>query len=106
MGEIAEMMLDGTLCEGCGEYIGDGGAGIPRYCSPRCAAGRGVMNYRPPAQRSRGNQRKAERINGERQARAAASKPFKCPSCGKRFRHSISVQQHQRDVHSPVPAAK
>ena len=24
MGEIAEMMLDGTLCEGCGEYMGDG----------------------------------------------------------------------------------
>lgn len=22
MGDIAEMMLDGTLCEGCGEYLG------------------------------------------------------------------------------------
>ncbi len=32
MGEIAEMMLDGTLCEGCGEYLGEGD-GFPRYCA-------------------------------------------------------------------------
>lgn len=31
MGEIAEMMLDGTLCESCGEFIGDGD-GYPRKC--------------------------------------------------------------------------
>lgn len=43
MGEIADMMLDGTLCEGCGEYIDDeGGDGIPRYCSKECAKNRGA----------------------------------------------------------------
>ena len=31
-GEIADMMLDGTLCEGCGEYMG-GDVGYPRRCS-------------------------------------------------------------------------
>lgn len=31
MGEIAEMMLDGTLCEGCGEFIGEP-VGHPRMC--------------------------------------------------------------------------
>lgn len=31
MGEIAEMMLDGTLCEGCGVYLGDNN-GFPSYC--------------------------------------------------------------------------
>ena len=31
MGDIADMMLDGTLCEGCGEYLGDGN-GYVRYC--------------------------------------------------------------------------
>lgn len=36
MGEVAEMMLDGTLCEGCGEYIGDP-VGFPQYCSDECA---------------------------------------------------------------------
>jgi hypothetical protein len=51
MGEIAEMMLDGTLCECCGEYIDDdGGEGFPRYCSADCAAGHG-MTYTPPAKR-------------------------------------------------------
>ena len=43
MGEIADMMLDGTLCEGCGEYLDeDEPEGIPRYCSDDCARGRGV----------------------------------------------------------------
>lgn len=31
MGEIASMMIDGTLCEGCGEYLGKA-VGHPRYC--------------------------------------------------------------------------
>ena len=31
MGEISEMILDGTLCEQCGEYIGDE-VGFPRSC--------------------------------------------------------------------------
>lgn len=31
MGEIAEMMLDGTLCSCCGEYLGDD-AGYPMTC--------------------------------------------------------------------------
>lgn len=42
-GEIAEMMLDGTLCECCGEYIGDGDSGYPRYCSEQCARDRGAI---------------------------------------------------------------
>ncbi len=32
MGEIAEMMLDGSLCHGCGVYIDDDYEGIPRLC--------------------------------------------------------------------------
>ena len=44
MGEIADAMLDGTLCEGCGSYIdGDSASGFPRYCSPQCAADRGAL---------------------------------------------------------------
>lgn len=34
MGEYAEMMLDGTMCEGCGEYMGGAGEGFPRYGTP------------------------------------------------------------------------
>lgn len=32
MGEIAEMMLDGTLCESCGTYLGSEND-FPTYCA-------------------------------------------------------------------------
>jgi hypothetical protein len=34
MGEIADMMLDGTMCACCGEWLNDGedGDGFPMYC--------------------------------------------------------------------------
>lgn len=31
MGELAEMHLNGTLCEKCGEYIGEA-VGYPKLC--------------------------------------------------------------------------
>lgn len=37
MGDISEMMLDGTLCMGCGVFLEDMNAdGFPRYCSAEC----------------------------------------------------------------------
>lgn len=33
MGEIADMHLDGTLCETCGVYMNDNPPGYPVYCS-------------------------------------------------------------------------
>jgi len=42
MGEIAESMLNGELCEGCGAYLEQKGGGYPEYCSLECAAGRGA----------------------------------------------------------------
>ena len=32
MGEVAEMMMDGTLCEGCGSFIDTNPPGHPRRC--------------------------------------------------------------------------
>ena len=32
MGEIADMMLDGTLCAACGVYLDQEPAGYPVYC--------------------------------------------------------------------------
>lgn len=46
MGDIADMMLDGTLCEACGSYIDTEEPGHPRYCSPQCAADRGALPRR------------------------------------------------------------
>jgi hypothetical protein len=42
MGEAAEMMLDGTLCECCGVALDGDSPGYPRYCSDQCAEDRGV----------------------------------------------------------------
>jgi len=33
MGEISDMMLDGTLCMDCGEYIGKEDEGYPQRCN-------------------------------------------------------------------------
>uniref|UniRef100_A0A6M3K994 Uncharacterized protein n=1 Tax=viral metagenome TaxID=1070528 RepID=A0A6M3K994_9ZZZZ len=35
MGDIADMMLEGILCETCGEFLDDGAPGHPRRC-PAC----------------------------------------------------------------------
>ncbi|EPF4336884.1 hypothetical protein ACSSH6_000891 [Enterococcus faecalis] len=32
MGEIAEMMLEGVLCAGCGVFLDVDGNGYPEYC--------------------------------------------------------------------------
>ena len=45
MGEISEMMLDGTLCECCGVLIieeDEEPEGYPQYCSKQCAEDRGA----------------------------------------------------------------
>jgi len=41
MGEIAEAMISGEMCEACGEYIGED-VGYPLYCSIDCAKDRGA----------------------------------------------------------------
>ena len=33
MGEIADMTLDGTLCEGYGEFLNEDPPGYPCYCA-------------------------------------------------------------------------
>lgn len=76
MGDIAEMMLDGTLCEGCGEYLGDGD-GYPQYC-PTCQGdGRGYED--------------ALNLPG--------STKTTCPTCGKRVKKA-GLADHRRDVHT------
>lgn len=43
MGEIADMMINGDLCECCGEALmSDETPGHPMYCSVGCATDRGV----------------------------------------------------------------
>jgi hypothetical protein len=78
MGEIAEMMLNGDLCEGCGGFIDfEDGGGFPRYCSPQCARDRGIQCA--PA--------------------TASYKGTPCPDCGKMCAGKFAVAQHRRDKH-------
>lgn len=77
MGEIADMMLDGTLCEGCGEYLGSAG-GFPRLCAGCRRASLAVGTPYFPAPRNL--------------AKVA------CPTCGRRVK-AVGLTQHQRDAH-------
>lgn len=40
MGEIADAMINGELCEMCGVPLGGEATGYPRYCSVKCAKDR------------------------------------------------------------------
>lgn len=67
MGDIADMMLDGTLCEACGCYLDDGAAdGYPRYCSPQCAKDRGATYVRPPGHKVGSGKRRRNKLRRKR----------------------------------------
>ena len=82
MGEIADMMLDGTMCAGCGVWMDDGndGPGFPQYCY---------------------NCRREERENTPQQ-QPERPHPLmakvNCPTCHRRVKE-IGLKDHLRDVH-------
>lgn len=72
MGEVADMMLEGTLCAGCGVYIGRGDFGIPQYC---------------------------EDCKGDYPTEKPKREKIKCPKCGKRCSGKQGLSDHDRDAH-------
>ena len=76
MGEIAEMMLDGTLCAGCGVFLNGDGDGFPRYCTD-CQR---PSSYKP--------------TRCKRETREKVS----CPTCKKRV-NAVGLADHMRDAH-------
>ena len=78
MGEIADMMLDGTMCQWCGEWLhgGEEGPGYPGLCAS-CA--------------------REERRTRAAQAQRTPEK-VSCPTCGKRVK-AVGLAYHQRDAH-------
>lgn len=76
MGDIAEAMLDGTLCNVCGAYLGDA-TGYPGTC-PGCHAPSAPMR------------RKVKGPGGRR--------PM-CPECQRQFNTRQGLSDHRRDVH-------
>jgi endogenous inhibitor of DNA gyrase (YacG/DUF329 family) len=79
MGDMADMMLDGTMCGTCGVYIG-GAAGYQQYCSKECE---------PPGYES--------------ESSAPAKPKVNCPRCHKRVK-SAGLDAHIRDVHGKRPS--
>ncbi|WP_454734268.1 hypothetical protein [Cupriavidus pauculus] len=75
MGEIAEMMLDGTLCEGCGMYIDGDADGYPRRCEDCQPSSDTAQSSRKPS---------APKTN--------------CPICKRRVKLA-GLADHQRDAH-------
>lgn len=104
MGEIAEMMLDGTLCEACGEYIG-GARGFPRYCSTACEELSGNWS-KPKSRKQRFEARHVVPDRGERVEHKPTTdfqqthKPWRCLDCGRRFRLEQAVRDHWRQTHT------
>ena len=76
MGEIADMMLDGTMCQGCGVWMdgGNDGPGHPQTCES-C-------------------KREARRAN----APAVMDRKVACPTCGKKVK-AVGLNDHRRDAH-------
>jgi hypothetical protein len=72
MGDIADAMLDGDLCQCCGVYM-SGGAGYPQTCSS-C-------------------KREARDFPQGRSAK------IKCPICNKTVK-AVGLKDHTRDAHS------
>lgn len=87
MGEIAEMMLDGTLCEGCGVFLNAEPTGYPCHCSS-CA---------DEAKRER-----AARNIAANQKLHAEQKKISCAVCGRKVK-TIGMANHMKDAHPPAP---
>lgn len=84
MGEIAEMMLDGTLCEGCGVYLEGEGDGIPRYCSAECARNRGVVT---------------DDDANVTDTLHTRERTIPCGICNRKFASEMARYDHRRDKH-------
>jgi len=82
MGDVADMMLTGVLCQQCGEFIGEE-CGYPKSCS---ICGAEEIYTRKLLQKS------------ENIARNARQKKIKCPNCGKRVKE-VGLPDHIRDAH-------
>lgn len=84
MGEIADMMIDGTMCP-CGQFIDDGadGPGYPQFCSPQCEQDYGGGESEP--------------ANKPKDPKTVLCPNH--PSCERQFRTREAAAQHWVDKH-------
>jgi len=87
MGEIADAMLDGTLCEGCGGYLEGEGEGYP----VRCADCQRDDRARDAVVKALGD----SKVHA---AQARAQAMTSCPTCGKPVK-IVGLAQHMSAKH-------
>jgi len=87
MGDIADMMLDGTLDEETGEYLGD--HNLAKY-------GTESPGFPVSLEREAREDREQKTVNI---AKNEAQRKTKCPECGKKVKVT-GLQMHIRDVHA------
>lgn len=88
MGLIAEMMIDGTLCQVCGVYIEGEACDFPRSCK-ECAKD----------QREAGRDMRKTGLGGYQDHGRLKTKPnTPCPHCGKKVQDA-GLADHLRDRH-------
>ena len=88
MGEYAEMMLDGTCCACCGDFL-DTNAGFPIYCGG-CAPDFGVEPLTGlPIVRQHA-----------KRGPSGKPKPCTCGDCGKAFKSKGARRNHRKRVHA------
>lgn len=79
MGDIADMILDGSLCQECGSVIGDGnGDGYPTTCSG-CSG--------EPIERARKPNKSKQKM-----------KRYPCKICGKHFAVMAQHMHHKHGI--------
>lgn len=104
MGEIADMMLDGTMCQGCGVFLCDGedGPGFPGWCSGCKPAG-----GRPKVRKNKFPKSTAligEAIEGallecfqpRPPARTKRPRTIPCPGCNRMFNTPDALDWHRK----------
>lgn len=92
MGDVADAMLGGELCEMCGVYLEGEAEGIPRYCSAQCAKDRGAA----PEQVV---------VKAKHSWVPQPKKPkAQCPVC-KQWIKQVGMTDHVRDKHEPKVVA-
>ena len=77
MGDIADMMLDGDMCQGCGEILN--GNGFAQFCKS-CQKDMDLDMY------------------GDKKKPVINQKKVKCDHCGKKVKET-GLAMHIKDVH-------
>ena len=79
MGDMSDMMLDGTLCQGCGVFLNEDAPGFPCSCRDCMAEKKKAKSaaYQPPKPKT------------------------KCTVCGRKVKPT-GLSDHMRDAHKEL----